>query len=93
MDLSKLAGKNVFVRTITHYYTGVLAGQIDGQHMTWLELTDAAWIADTGRFSDALATGSLEEVEPYPDDLPVYLSSGAIVDICEWPHDLPRVRK
>ena len=82
-----LTGKNVLVRTVTNYYTGWLAGAADG----YLQLDDAAWIADTGRFSAALATGRLEEVEPYPGT--AFVSQGAVVDVCEWPHDLPRTVK
>ncbi len=91
MDLAGLEGKHVLVRTITHYYTGTLAGQIDGPHMSWFELDDAAWIADTGRFSEALAEGTLAEVEPYPGTC--FVNAGTVVDVCEWPHELPRSKK
>ena len=77
----------VLVRTVTHYYTGNLTEVSDGE----LRLTDAAWIADTGRFSEALKTGVMSEVEPYPDD--VILSRGAVVDVCAWKHNLPRETK
>lgn len=53
----------MFVRTVTHYYTGRVVGVSDKAIL----LEDAAWIADTGRFADALRTGILSEVEPYPD--------------------------
>lgn len=86
-----LEGKNVLVRTVTHYYTGKLAGQVDGAHQSWLHLEEAAWIADTGRFSDALKNGTLDEVEPYPDFC--YVSAAAVVDVCHWPHELPRSKK
>jgi hypothetical protein len=78
------AGKNVFVRTVTNYFTGRLVGHTpDGL----LVLEDAAWVVDTGRFGNALATGELDEVEPYPDG-PVVV--GAVVDVSEWRHALPR---
>ena len=32
---------------------------------------DVAWIADDGRFNEAIAKGTLGEVEPYPDGLEV----------------------
>lgn len=86
MDITELIGKNVLVRTVTHYYTGRLAGA-----GAWLALEDAAWIADTGRFSDALANGTLAEVEPYPGSCLV--SAGAVVDVSLWGHKLPRTRK
>jgi hypothetical protein len=83
-----LIGKKVLVRTVTHYYTGLLAGVTGGDDGVWLHLADAAWIADTGRFHTALATGTLSEVEPYPADC--WVSAGAVVDVCEWAHELPR---
>ena len=83
-----LQGKNVLVRTVTHYYTGRLAS--DGGD-GWLQLDDAAWIADTGRFSVALAGGELDEVEPYPGTC--WVAAGAVVDVSEWAHDLPRTAR
>ena len=88
MKLADLIGKNVFVRTVTHHYTGRLTGFEQGG---FLELDDAAWIADDGRFADALAKGGLNEVEPYPGACLVSL--GAVLDVSEWLHDLPRVQK
>jgi hypothetical protein len=85
--ISALQGKAVFIRTVTHHYTGRLAGEEAG----FLHLEEAAWIADDGRFADALAFGKLDEVEPYPSDC--YVALGAIVDICEWSHDLPRTQR
>jgi hypothetical protein len=77
-------GKAYFIRTVTHYYTGKLRALTDSE----IVLSDAAWIADTGRFSEALKTGKLSEVEPFPDE--VVISRGAFVDACEWTHPLPR---
>ena len=82
MDL--YIGKNVFVRTVTFHYTGKLTGISDG----FLHLADAAWIADSGRFAAALKDGTLSEVEPYPAGCSI--SAGAVVDISEWTHELPR---
>ena len=80
--LDDLLGKNVFIRTVTTYFTGKLVAVGDT-----LVLDDAAWIADTGRFATALASGKTNEVEPYPDC--VYVMKSAVVDISEWKHDLP----
>jgi hypothetical protein len=82
--MEQLVGKNVIVRTVTFHYTGKLVSAGDG----WLTLEDAAWIADSGRWGAALASGSLDEVEPYPGT--VFVSAGAVVDVSEWRHDLPR---
>lgn len=84
LSLADLISTNVFVRTVTNYYTGKLTACGDG----FLVLDDAAWVADTGRFADALKTGALDEVEPYPGQCLVALS--AVVDVSPWAHDLPR---
>lgn len=80
-------GKCYFIRTVTNYITGRCASVTD----TDVRMDDAAWVADTGRFSDALLSGNLNEVEPYPSA--AYVSRGSIVDFCEWPHALPRSKK
>jgi len=84
--LDALVGKNVFVRTVTHHYTGKLEAAADGM----LYLSDAAWIADDGRFADCLKNGTVNEVEPYPGDC--YVNAGSLVDVSEWLHDLPRTQ-
>lgn len=86
MDITSLIGKNVFIRTVTNYYTGRLVSCDQ-----YLHLEDAAWIADTGRFATALETGKLNEVEPYPADC--WVAVGSITDISEWRHQLPRTQK
>jgi hypothetical protein len=80
-------GTNIIIRTVTHYYTGLLLGVADG----FLHLGNAAWIADTGRWEEALRTGQLSEVEPYPDDC--WVSAGAVVDFSPWGFELPRTVK
>ena len=75
-----LLGKIVLIRTVTLYYTGRVVAVTPVE----IAITDAAWIADTGRFSDALAVGGqFSEVEPYPDGRVVYVSRGAVIDWCE----------
>ncbi len=77
-------GKNYFIRTVTHYYTGKLV-QVTRQELV---LEDACWIADTGRFAEALSTGKLNETEPFPGK--VIVGRGAVVDASLWAHALPR---
>lgn len=87
-DLIRLLfGLDVLVRTVTMIYTGHVV-HIDAATIV---LSDAAWIADTGRFADALTSGTLSEVEPYPGH--VYVSRAAVVDITRWDHPLPRTQK
>jgi hypothetical protein len=77
-------GAAVIIRTVTLHYTGRITNVDD----RWIHLDDAAWIADTGRWAEALKTGTLNEVEPYPGGCAV--SVGAVVDVSPWPHPLPR---
>lgn len=82
-------GKQYIVRTVTHYTTGRLVA-VDQHELLFV---DAAWIADTVRYADTISTGQLNEVEPYPDGLPVIVGRGSIVDATEWRHPLPRKQK
>ena len=83
----KILGKNVFIRTLTCYYTG----KVERITKNSIELSTAAWIADTGRFHNALLTGVLNEVEPYPGNVLVQRNNSS--DITEWKHELPRNQK
>ena len=79
-------GKLYLIRTVTMHYTGRVIAVTD----TDVVLEDAAWIADTGRFADSLAPGSVSEVEPYPGRVAV--CRGVMVDFAEWNHALPRTQ-
>ena len=68
-------GKNYLIRTVTMIQTGRLVAVMPQE----LVLEDAAWIADTGRFADALRTGKFCEVEPFPDGR-VIVGRGAVID-------------
>jgi hypothetical protein len=78
-------GKNYFIRTVTHHLTG----QLVKITLKELVLEKAAWIADDGRFHDALKTGILNEVEPFPQDEQVIVGRGALIDAVVWKHELP----
>lgn len=81
-------GKNYFIRTVTFYYTGKLV-KVTAQELV---LNDAAWIADTGRFANALTSGDFSEVEPYPAS-ELIIGRGAIIDAWCGVKDLPRTQK
>ena len=68
-------GEIYLIRTVTMIDTGRLVAVTEQE----LVLEDAAWIADTGRFSDAIKKAEFNEVEPFPDRL-VILGRGAIID-------------
>lgn len=81
-------GANYFIRTVTHHHTGRLV-QVTQQELV---LEDAAWIADDGRFSDALKSGNFSEVEPFPDGR-VIIGRGSVIDAVEIHIGVPRSQK
>ncbi len=80
-------GESYFIRTVTHHYTGRLIKVYKNE----LVFKEAAWIADDGRFHDALKTGEFNEVEPFVND--VILGRGAILDATKFHHKLPLSQK
>lgn len=80
-------GEKLFIRTVTHHLTGRVTA-INGAFLT---LSEAAWVADDGRFQEAINKGELNEVEPV--DVPVRVNTESFIDVYEWIHELPRVRK
>jgi len=82
------SGTKVFIRTVTMTYTGAIADVTKSE----VVLDQCAWIADSGRFADALRTGTLNEIEPFPDG-PVIIGRGGIIDVSRWNHALPRLQK
>jgi hypothetical protein len=85
--LDRYVDTDVIVRTVTWIYTGHLVA-VD--HRALL-LHDAACIFDTGRWADALADGTLNEIEPYPDE--VVVAWDAVIDVSSWNHSLPRKQR
>ena len=80
-------GENYFIRTVTHHLTGKLMA-VGAQE---LSLRDAAWIADDGRFAQAVATAQFSEVEPFPDGETVIVGRASIIDAVRI-GTLPRVQ-
>lgn len=68
-------GANYLIRTVTMIDTGRLVA-VTAQELV---LEDAAWIADTGRFADAVEKTEFGEVEPFPAGR-VILGRGSIID-------------
>lgn len=84
-----VVGTQYFIRTVTM----IVVGKLKAIHDNELVVTDAAWVADTGRFSDALKKGEsvINEIEPFPDD--VIVGRNAIIDATIWSHDPLRKQK
>jgi hypothetical protein len=79
-------GKAYFIRTVIYHVLGRVK-KITGK---FLEMEDASWIADSGRFSNAISEGKLDEIEPTGDAI---VNTDSIIDAYEWKHKLPREQK
>jgi len=73
-----VVGNKYFIRTATNYFTGRVSS-ITGN---FIFLTEAAWIADTGRYHEFLKTGKAIEAEPYPNGTNLNIES--VIDFCDW---------
>jgi len=82
-----VAGKSYFIRTVTMHQIGILVDLNEKEIL----LKDAVWVADSGLFNQALKTGTLSEVEPFVGN--IIVNRDAIVDVCEWTHEVPKDRK
>lgn len=68
-------GKPYLIRTVSMIDTGRVV-EVTAQEIV---LEDACWIADTGRFSDALKTCNFSETEPFPDGR-VIINRSSVID-------------
>ncbi len=80
-------GKSYFVRTLTYH----IVGKLIGKTKNILVFDQAAWVADSGRFTQAINDGTLSEVEPVK--CKVFVNLQNFVDAFEWKHALPREQK
>lgn len=76
-------GEKYYIRTVTHHQTG----RVKEIHGKFLVLEQAAWIADSGRFMQAILDGELSEVEPVKE---CYVNMDTIIDAFPWNHSLPK---
>ena len=68
-------GAVYLIRTVTM----IDVGRVVAASKQYIVMEDAAWIADTGRFSDALKKCQFNEVEPFPDGQ-VIINAGSVID-------------
>jgi len=87
-ELSDLIGKKFLFRLVTYHIVGKVQKQIKGTRI--LILSNASWVADSGRFMQAIRDGILNEVEPVG---PALINLDAMVDAFPWNHDLPKEQK
>lgn len=79
-------GKKLFIRTVTYHCIGEVV-KIVG---SFFYLKESCWVADSGRFMNALEDGELSEVEPTGH---MWVNINAIVDMFVWKHKLPSKQK
>jgi hypothetical protein len=85
-DLKDLIGKSFYFRTVTYHIVGKVKKIIGNI----AQLETASWIADSGRFSDAIKKGTLSEVEPVGN---AFVNIASCVDFFPWIHKLPTEQK
>lgn len=79
-------GQKLFIRTVTYH----LVGEVKKIVGRYLQLKNASWIADSGRFMNAIKDGTLNEVEPVGT---TFVNMDTIVDFFPWVHKLPAEQK
>lgn len=85
-SIEDFVGKSFFFRTVTYHLTGRVVKVIGDL----LVLENAAWIADSGRFMQAITDGVLNEVEPVGDAI---INLSTVTDMFPWKHPLPVTQK
>ncbi len=77
-------GTTYLIRTVTYHFIGKLRSVTDSD----IVFDDACWLADSGRFAEALATGKVSECEAVPDGHIV--GRAGIIDAAVWLHPTPK---
>ncbi len=85
-ELEDFVGEKLFIRTVTYH----LVGEVVKKVANFLQLKNASWIADSGRFMNAIKDGTLDEVEPVGE---AWVNLNAITDMFPWKHALPKDQK
>ena len=85
-ELDDLIGKKFFFRTVTYH----LIGEVTARIGMILKLQKASWVADSGRFMNAIKEGTLNEVEPVGV---AYINLNTVTDFFPWTHKLSMVQK
>jgi len=81
-----LVGQKLFIRTVNYHHIGKVEKQVG----EFLFMKDTVWVADSGRFMNAIKDGELKEVEPVGN---WYVSINAITDFGIWEHEIPKKQK
>lgn len=81
-----LIGGKYFFRTVTYH----LVGEVKKIVGRFAYLKNASWVADSGRFMNAIKEGTLSEVEPVGD---AFINIDTVVDFFPWKHSLKLEQK
>ena len=81
-----LIGSKWFFRTVTYHMVGEVK-KIVGR---FAFMKNASWVADSGRFMNAIKDGTLSEVEPVGD---AFINLDTVVDFFPFKHKLPTEQK
>ncbi len=82
----EMIGNSFFIRTVTYHFVGKVKARVG----SFLHLVSASWVADSGRFMNAIKDGTLSEVEPVGD---VFVNLETVTDFMPWKHSLPTEQK
>ena len=81
-----LIGGKYYFRTVTYHMVGRVTKRVG----SFLCLQQSSWVADSGRFTQAIKEGSLNEVEPVGIS---YVNIDSVTDFFPWNHSLPTKQK
>ena len=85
-ELDDFLGKKLFIRTVTYH----LVGEVTKRIGNFIQLKNASWVADSGRFMNAIKEGALDEVEPVGT---AWVNLHSVTDMFPWKHALPEDQK
>ena len=83
-----MVGKKWFFRTVTYHFIGEVVGVFG----SFVQLKNASWVAESGRFMDTILKGTLNEVEPIKK-VDWYVNMSTVIDFGLWRHSLPKEQK
>lgn len=86
-DLDSMLNQKFFFRTVTYHIIGKVENFLTNKVM---ELSGACWVADSGRFMNAIKDGDLSEVEPVGQ---MWINLDTVTDFFPWNHSLPKDQK
>ena len=81
-----LVGHSFFFRTVTYHLIGKVVKRIG----MFLQLENASWVADSGRFMNTIKEGKLNEVEPVET---AFVNLESVTDFFPWKHTLKQEQK